>query len=79
MRPPGLQSSFSSTGRGSGLRCGGAAIDSCERPEFLPVECEQTPPSSAGPEESRRILETFADRGGNCFDTANEVYSAGLS
>ncbi len=36
-------------------------------------------PSSAGPEESRRILETFADRGGNYFDTANEVYSAGLS
>ena len=36
-------------------------------------------PSSAGPEESRRILEAFADRGGNYFDTANEVYSGGLS
>ena len=36
-------------------------------------------PSSAGPEESRRILETFAERGGNYFDTANDVYSAGLS
>ena len=34
-------------------------------------------PSSAGPEESRRILEAFADRGGNYFDTANEVYSGG--
>ena len=45
----------------------------------MPVECEQTLPSSAGPEESRRILKTFADRGGNYFDTANEVYSAGLS
>lgn len=36
-------------------------------------------PSSAGPEESRRIPEAFADKGGNYFDTANEVYSAGLS
>ncbi|MDE2677238.1 MAG: hypothetical protein OXI76_04950 [Gemmatimonadota bacterium] len=29
-------------------------------------------PSSAGPEESRRILEAFADKGGNQFDTAND-------
>ncbi|MCY3610154.1 MAG: aldo/keto reductase [Gemmatimonadetes bacterium] len=36
-------------------------------------------PSSAGPEESRRILQAFADKGGNYFDTANEVYSGGLS
>ncbi len=36
-------------------------------------------PTSAGPEESRRILEVFADQGGNYFDTANEVYSGGLS
>ncbi|MXZ70731.1 MAG: hypothetical protein F4Z04_04375 [Acidobacteria bacterium] len=36
-------------------------------------------PSSAGPEESRRILEAFADKGGNYFDTANEVYNGGLS
>ena len=36
-------------------------------------------PSSAGPEESRRILEVFADKGGNYFDTANEVYNGGLS
>ena len=36
-------------------------------------------PTSAGPEESRRILEAFADKGGNYFDTANEVYSGGLS
>ncbi len=36
-------------------------------------------PSSAGPEESRRILEAFAEKGGNYFDTANEVYNDGLS
>ena len=36
-------------------------------------------PSSAGPEESRRILEAFVDKGGNYFDTANEVYNGGLS
>ena len=35
--------------------------------------------TSAGPEESRRILEAFADAGGNYFDTANEVYNGGLS
>ncbi len=33
---------------------------------------------SAGPEESRRILEAFADAGGNYFDTANEVYQRWL-
>ena len=36
-------------------------------------------PSSAGPEESRRILETSAEKGGNYFDTANEVCNGGLS
>ena len=35
--------------------------------------------SSAGPEESRRILEKFADMGGNYFDSSNEVYNGGLS
>jgi len=34
---------------------------------------------SAGPAESRRILEKFADMGGNYFDAANEVYNGGLS
>lgn len=35
--------------------------------------------ASAGAQESRKILETFADRGGNYFDTSNEVYQGGLS
>ena len=35
--------------------------------------------ASAGPEESRRMLEKFAEQGGNYFDTANEVYQGGMS
>ena len=35
--------------------------------------------SSAGPEESRRMLEKFVEKGGNYFDTANEVYQGGMS
>ena len=35
--------------------------------------------SSAGPEESRKILNAFAEKGGNYFDSANEVYQGGLS
>lgn len=35
--------------------------------------------SSAGPEESHRMMEYFVDKGGNYFDTANEIYNGGLS
>ena len=34
---------------------------------------------SAGREESLKIFEAYVNRGGNYFDTANEVYSGGLS
>ena len=35
--------------------------------------------SSAGPKESMEIMESYADKGGNYFDAANEVYNGGLS
>ena len=55
----------------SGLRVSEACLDT--------MMMSTDSPTSAGPEESRRILEVFADKGGNYFDTANEVYSGGLS
>ncbi|MYF49920.1 MAG: aldo/keto reductase [Gammaproteobacteria bacterium] len=55
----------------SGLR----VSEVCLGAMMLGVESD----ASAGPEESRKILEKFVEHGGNYFDTSNEVYQGGMS